>query len=87
MTCKTYKKEIEWTIQFDFPNEPVFPTKYNTYQTKLDENVLCWTDKAIATDFATEKCGKYGWRLVATKIQVCESMEASESFEQNYMFI
>lgn len=59
MTCNNI-----WTVQFDFPNGPVFPTNSNTYQYMMDKNVKTWTDDEKAAAFAREKCGKYGWKLV-----------------------
>lgn len=73
MSIKT--KDVEWTIAFNFVPNTMFPNKINGYQSVLNENVLTWTDKALAEQFATEKCGKYGWDLVPTKSEYIHTDE------------
>ena len=73
MSTKT--KEIEWTVAFNFSPNIMFPNKVNGYQSVLNEHVLTWTDKSLAEQFAMEKCGKYGWDLVPTKIECIHSDE------------
>jgi hypothetical protein len=36
----------------------------------MNEHVMTWTDKTRAEEFATDKCGKYGWFLVPTKTEI-----------------
>lgn len=63
-------KDVEWTILFDFPYNSMYPNKVNGFQSEMNEHVMTWTDKTRAEEFATDKCGKYGWFLVPTKTEI-----------------
>lgn len=61
-------EESEWTVYFDFPECPVFPTKDGDWVQQLGPNVKTFTDKNEAQKFALEKCGKYGFQIIPTVI-------------------
>lgn len=74
-------KEIEWTVLFDFP--PSNSSRFSYYPTINDEfkelekpdissltDCKVWTNKDDATKYAMEKCGKYSWKLLATKVMI-----------------
>lgn len=62
-------KEVEWTVIFNFPEKPVYPTINETYQETMNEQVKCWDNKKQAEEYAKEHCGKYSWVLVPTVIE------------------
>lgn len=86
-------KETEWTVLFDFPSSAgelygYYPTSNGQYlefnnQAPSLENCMTWNDIESAKDFAKEKCGKYGWRLFPTKIEI---IEFDEEYKEGYTF-
>ena len=82
MSTKT--KDIEWTIAFNYPSNMMFPNKVNGFQSVLNEHVLTWTDKALAEQFAIERCGKYGWELVPTKTECIHIDEVIDTSDKDY---
>lgn len=64
-------EELEWTVYFDFPDCPVFPTEDGSWVRQLDKTVKTFDDKIEAKKFALEKCGKYGFQIIPTKVLTC----------------
>ena len=55
---------MKYTVVFQFPNGPAYPLVGGGFAGELGKNVRTWESKEIATIFANEMCGKYGYVVI-----------------------
>lgn len=55
---------MKYTIKFDFPTGPAYPVIGGGFAPEITDNTKTWEDAIIATRFAEDMCGRYGYTVL-----------------------
>ena len=55
---------MKYTIKFDFPSGPAYPTIGGGFDAEITKQTRTWDDAIIAARFAEYMCGKYGYTII-----------------------